>query len=506
VVVTNRFMQILPLLLLGAWPSEAAYSAAAAQLAVTPRAVIVPITPTNRPFLAASQSLIPVNLQARGYVEEELRVSGNADVYQWQQGSGQATVLARQAAKTPYSTRILVRRPLDATKFSGRVVVELLNPTGSYDMAPLWGYSWEYFLRRGDIWVGVTVKPVAVKALQRFDAVRYAGLTFAYKQPATCAATPNSPDNFNDAENGLAWDLIAQVGALLRSSSKENPLLKYDPQRIVVAGYSQTGGYVRTYAQLFHRQWRLGNDKPVFDAYVNATGTQAMPINQCDPSPQGAIANGSDWSDDSSALVEIMTQSELDRDLKSTLSGDLYRLYEISGAVHWGSFAAGQPANADLSIAGVPVPGALPCRDSASEYQTKFALNAIWQQLDERLVAKMPMTGNTSIARTSGGQAQVDELGNAKGGWRVPAVDVPMMQFLATNSAKDAQPFSRVICQLVGASKQVGVDQLKKLYGTRVAYSRRLDAAIELAVRERRLLRDDGPALKSSIMTGLPQF
>jgi Alpha/beta hydrolase domain len=506
VVVTIRISQILPLLLLLAWPSEAAFAAAAAQLVVTPRAVALPITPTNRPFLAASRSLIPVNLQARGYVEEELRVSGNANVYEWQQGSGQAAVVARQAAKTPYSTRILVRRPLDVAKFSGRVVVELLNPTGAYDMAPLWGYSWEYFLRRGDIWVGVTVKPIAGKALQRFDSVRYAGLTFAFKQPATCAEMASSADNFNDAENGLAWDLIAQVGALLRSSSKENPLLKYDLRRLVVAGYSQTGGYIATYAQRFHRQWRLGDDKPVFDAYVNATGTQAMPINQCDPSPQGAIANDGGWSDDAVALVEIMTQSELSREPKTTASGDSYRLYEIPGAVHWGSFAAGQPANADLSIAGVPVPGALPCRDPASDYQAKFALNAIWQQLDERMLAKVPMTGSAMIARDSGGQAQADEFGNAKGGWRVPVVDEPVTQFLATNTAKDEQPFSRVICQLVGTSKKSSVDQLKKRYGTRIAYLRRLDAAIELAVRERRLLREDAPALKSSVMTGLPQF
>ncbi|MEO6368408.1 MAG: alpha/beta hydrolase domain-containing protein, partial [Steroidobacteraceae bacterium] len=142
-----------------------ALQAPAAELVPTPRALIVPASATNRPFLAAAQAQQPVDLAARGYVESELLVSGYANVYDWAE-AGSAAAVAVRNADVPYTTRILVRRPLDARKFSGRVVVELLNPAGHYDVAPLWGLSYEYFLRRGDAWVGVTVKPSALATLQ----------------------------------------------------------------------------------------------------------------------------------------------------------------------------------------------------------------------------------------------------------------------------------------------------------------------------------------------------
>src|SRR5687768_8750478 len=101
-------------------------------LVPTPRAKVLPATATSRPFLAASRSQQPVDLAPRGYTENELVVRGSTSTSQ------------------SWGTRILVRRPLDARKFSGRVIVELLNTTAQYESAPLWGFSWEYFLRRGD--------------------------------------------------------------------------------------------------------------------------------------------------------------------------------------------------------------------------------------------------------------------------------------------------------------------------------------------------------------------
>jgi Alpha/beta hydrolase domain len=486
---------------------------AAPQLVATPRATALPITAVNRPFLAASHSLTPIDLPARGYIEEELLVSGLANVYSWQ-GGGTQTAVAPRLPATAFATRILVRRPLDVAKFSGRVVLELLNPTGMYDTAPLWGYSAAYFLRRGDIWVGVTVKPVAAKALQRFDAVRYANLSFAMRQAENCASAM-TPDSFMDAENGLAWDVIAQTGALLRSSSKDNPLLKYNPQRIVVAGYSQTGGYIATFAKAFHRYWRLGNGRPIFDAYLNATGTVAMPINQCEPMASAGSAVTTAWTGDV-PYVAVMTQTEVKTDVAqrdATKRGasvdpaiEQYRGYEIPGAVHWGSFTSGQPANADLAIAGLPVPGALPCRDPASTFPTKFALNAIWQQLEERLKLGTAMATAETMQRDQAGRLAMDALGHAKGGWRLPMLDVPTAQFRAENAAADDKPFSRAICELVGASKNLSVVQLKGLYGSRLSYQGRLEVAIEAAVRERRLLREDATELRSMFTTGVPQF
>ena len=132
-------------------------------LVPTPRASVMATSATNRPFLAAARSQQPVDLAARGYAEIELLVRGYGNVHDWA-GADSRELVVRHA-NLPFATRVLVRRPLDAGKFSGRVIVELLNPSGQYDFAPLWGFSFEHFLRRGDVWVGVTVKPAAIATL-----------------------------------------------------------------------------------------------------------------------------------------------------------------------------------------------------------------------------------------------------------------------------------------------------------------------------------------------------
>jgi len=53
-------------------------------------------------------------------VEEEFILSGNANVYDWATDGS----LSVKMEKAPYTTRILVRRPARASRFSGNVVVE----------------------------------------------------------------------------------------------------------------------------------------------------------------------------------------------------------------------------------------------------------------------------------------------------------------------------------------------------------------------------------------------
>ncbi|MEO8313735.1 MAG: alpha/beta hydrolase domain-containing protein, partial [Pseudomonadota bacterium] len=82
---------------------------------------VQPITapPGSHAFLAADHQAVPLDLAAQGYVEEEFLVAGNAGIYDWPDGR---EPVAR--AHGPYATRILVRRPRDARKFSGTVIVE----------------------------------------------------------------------------------------------------------------------------------------------------------------------------------------------------------------------------------------------------------------------------------------------------------------------------------------------------------------------------------------------
>jgi alpha/beta hydrolase family protein len=184
----------------------------------------VPVSAESHSFGAAAHTLQPQDLAQMGYIEEEYFISGQANVYDWPE-RGTLTV---RTADVPYTTRVLVRRPVHAERFSGNVVVEMLNPSNLFDLNIGWAMSHTQMLRNGDAWVGITAKPIAVETLKQFDAERYADLSWANplaaSDPLNCEV---SRDTTQATENGLVWDIHSQVAAWLRSANADNPFV-YD--------------------------------------------------------------------------------------------------------------------------------------------------------------------------------------------------------------------------------------------------------------------------------------
>jgi len=255
------------------------------QEAVSIPSVVGPlrVTEDSYPFGAAFTTTVPQDLSRLGYVEEEFLVSGKANVYDFD-SAGKVVVKTPDA---PYTTRILVRRPAATNRFSGNVIVELLNPSLLFDWDPQWMFSNGYFMEHGDIWVGITVKPVAAKALKIFDAERYASISLANPLPSDkrCPVPASFlSDTDAETENGLAWDIISQVGALLRSNEKQNPIMNFEVEYVYATGYSQTAGYLTTYINFIRPlpATRLKSGKPVYDGYLSGDGDAfAIFLNQC---------------------------------------------------------------------------------------------------------------------------------------------------------------------------------------------------------------------------------
>src|ERR1700733_4157266 len=133
----------------------------------------IPATADSYPFLAAEHSLVPFDLAKYGYVEQEFIVSGNANVYDWAADGS----LSVKTEKAPYAARILVRRPANASKFSGAVVVEPLGAVRRFDWAIMYGYLNEQMMEHGDAWVGITM-PASSEGLKKFNPTRYATVAF----------------------------------------------------------------------------------------------------------------------------------------------------------------------------------------------------------------------------------------------------------------------------------------------------------------------------------------
>ena len=454
----------------------------------------IPVTAASHPFGAANQTLKPENLAAAGYVEEEYFVSGKANVYDWQAGG--AVV---RTADVPYTTRVLVRRPKSAGKFSGRVIVEMMNPTNLLDLNIGWAIHRDELMRRGDAWVGLTAKPIAVKTLQTFDPARYAPLNWANPLPASdprnCAVRAGG-DTTQATENGLVWDMNTQVGAWIRSNTAANPFTyggratraKY----LYGWGYSQTGGYLYTYVNAIHPLVVKADGKSMFDGYLIATASGPSAINQCAP----AIPAGDPHRKPAHVgvpVMHVMTNSDYAGFAPSRLPdnntlAEGYRDYDLSGAGHatpdelyYG------PSPADITKGGQTPPPVNCTEGPRSRFPSRVPFNAILENLEDWVEkGKTPPPG--AVVLMNGNTGALDEYGNVKGGVRTPYLDVPTSTWAGNSTGPS-------FCRIAGHETPFTPDRLKALYPTHADYVRKVEASVDSLVAQRYITRADGAAI-----------
>ena len=257
----------------------------------------MPVTATSHPFNGARWQNKPIHLKKYGYVEREYLMSGEANVYGWVAGTDYSTQVLRSG---PYTTRIVVRRPANMHKWSGRVVVELMNTSAGYDWTAIWSALWERLLARHDVYVGITCKAAVFPGLQQFDAQRYADLAMSNPLPpdqqagGTMPGDANYDPNYSKLyENGLVWDIATQMGRLLKSRGPANPLGR-PARHVILSGESQQAGVLVTYYKWFTPGAYLKDHTPVFDGYLAECFVDAnpqdpfpwfvgAPINQTEP-------------------------------------------------------------------------------------------------------------------------------------------------------------------------------------------------------------------------------
>ena len=401
-------------------------------------------TASNHPFDAAAYQAVPINLAARGYREDEYFVSGTANVYQYDDVADPLDTSVKVLRSGPYTNRILVRRPTDPAKFSGNVVVELLNATNNYDLPVFWSYDHDYFLRRGDVWIGITSKPVTIAGLKTFNPSRYAPLSWANPNPdesdVSCPVLNTVVGGATHAtEDGLLYDVLSQTAALVRSAGAANPLHGYAVKAVYAAGYSQSAidlvGYINAIAP-------RARGAAIFDGYLvgSGFGSQA-PLNQCSKAP--AAGDPRNVLRSRNAAI-VATQSQTDyRDARqayradSDAANDRYRYYEAAGPAHVVVEQTTSDANAtDTHAAGgtTLVEDYATCLAGAklSTFPGRYLLDAGFAQLEGwvRNGATPPHAPLIQATGTAPALVTVlDKNGNAVGGVRAPELDFPVATF-----------------------------------------------------------------------------
>jgi hypothetical protein len=229
----------------------------------------------------------PFDLAARGYVEQEFYLSGKAD--------GWSTDGTQVATDIPYTTRIVVRRPVNPARFNGTALVEWQNVTAGYDLDALW--NGEAITRAGYAWIGVSAQRVGVNQLRAWSPTRYGRLD----------VTGNGAYQADE----LSYDIFAQAGQALRARGHDSPMGRLRVDTLLAIGASQSAGRMTVYYDRVLPQVR-----PVFDGYGFIVGTAPTRVGR-------------------EPVFQVLSETDV-RSAQRPADTDRFRRWEVAGGAHSG--------------------------------------------------------------------------------------------------------------------------------------------------------------------------
>ena len=338
----------------------------------------------------------------------------------------------------PYKTRIVIRKPSDNSRFSGLILAESMHPSGNPWM---FHFTHTYSMTEGHI--GLEILTSTTQGFTEFNAERYKDLMTA---------------------NGQAGEIIAQVGALLKSRRADNPLAGLPIRKMILAGSSASAAVDVNYLPV-HMVQRLADLLPIYDGFM--------------PTSNGVNLRMVDVP-----MVQVPTMREVFQGNGPTRQdgdapGNQFRIYEFAGMAHIDSRDA---------VAYYPDPCKLPISRFPLAAYMSVALNHLWQWLDKGTVP--PHADRYYVDFNTDGDGSLlalDEWGNVKGGIRNPYVDVPTAKFGVPNSGaeppiKNPHPFiaargeaaQNQLCGLANYQLDFPQAQLRRLYKDSKTYQARV--------------------------------
>ncbi len=346
---------------------------------------------------------------------------------------------------TPYKTRIVVRKPKDNAKFNHLILAESMHPSGN---PWVFHFTQVYAMTTGII--GLEVLTTTPAGLAAANQGRYKDLV---------------------VPNGAANDILAQVGALIKSDHKDNPLFGLAPRKMILAGSSASAAVAQNYLSNAHMAQRLADMKPIYDGFMPTSANGQIPAIDVPtilvPTMREAFAGNGTTQQDNERL----------------------RVYEFAGMAH-----------IDSRVAGAYYPD--PCKAPISRYplgaEMAVALDKLLTWVDkgvapphaDRFYVDFNPDNKSELDRGKGTMFALDEFGNVKGGIRNTYVDVPVKSYhvpdeaatpristphrtIAANRAAGQDP-EVLLCSLANFEVPLSKEQLKKHYKNPQGYAKKV--------------------------------
>ncbi len=430
----------------------------------------IPVTESSHPYCAMAFSRCRMNLADYAYVEEEYFLSGTANVYDLDENGR----LYIKYEALPYKNRILVRRPRDIRNYSGRVLMDILNASSGYDIEDGWDRFHNYCLDAGHAYVGITSKPLCVQALKNFDFARYRSLNWSSAQPAAQPAGRYAFGSIEGTEEGLVWDILSQTANLLRCGGTENCLGGYPADYINLSGQSQSGMYLNTYTNYFHRYLKTENGQKLFDTYLNIVGAASRrplcqtpfgeepariqsPVREKIDSPYALISSEGDMF-----LFQGMRALSWPED--SDTEDNKIRYYEIPGTPHTNIVCKVLNSYEETDKTGVIRPPVAPeTIEGLNDTPLEYYVCGILELLYKWWAFGTAPPKAARFSRDAHGELVRDAHGNVMGGLRTPFVDIPAASYLG-RSTKFEQG------AMCGEKIPFSFEKMIALYGSLEAY------------------------------------
>jgi hypothetical protein len=328
----------------------------------------------------------------------------------------------------PYKTRFVVRRPAKDSAFSGLVLVEPMHPSGS---AHMFEFTSIYTMSSGHIAVDV----VASGQQQVID---------------------SNPERYKDIAlaPGQTNEILAQVGALIKSKQPGGLFANLPVRKIILAGTSATAATLIGYLPA-HAVYRTPDMKRIYDGFMpTSNGSMIAPVDV----PLVQVPS----------MLEVRNANLTSRP-DGDAPGDQYRLYTFPGMGHVDS-----RDNVRLQ----PNPCKQPTSNFPMQAYMSIALNYLFAWVDKGVV---PPHGDR-VVKDANGVVQ-DENGNSRGGVRSPYVDVPIAKYAVPNEgavplisnpsayvARGGQAAANQMCGLAAYQIDFTKERLKELYGSKKNY------------------------------------
>lgn len=392
------------------------------------------------------------------------------------------------ADSKPYKSRLIVRRPVDPTRFSGTVVVEWLNVSAGGDGDPDWGYLHQELLREGDVWVGVSVQAIGV--------VGGDALVGGATTGGLAGADPERYGTLTHPGDAFAYDIFTQAASALRNHDGPDPLGGLAPTHIMAIGESQSAFFLTTYIDAIHPRAQVFDGFFVHSRGGGAPDLSGGALRAGDPTPI-AIRDDVD-------VPVFMYETETDLTVLAYAAarqddGAMVHTWEVAGTAHADSYLLrevyGLGADTDLGAL-LNCPQEINSGPQHETIQAAFHHFKAWVSDGTAPPTGPRIETAADPSGTNGISIVRDAHGLAVGGIRTPPVDVPLVAL-----SGDAPSGGGAFCFLFGTTTPFDTATRRSLYPDATTYRDKFTASANQAVTSGFLLRADADAMIAKAVT-----